>query len=61
MVRGWEVGVSNSDCRYIKSLRQRLYYIKIRTLDVMAKSFEKMSTMLKKNFVYLGLEKNELK
>ncbi len=34
---------------------------KIRSLDAMAKSSEKISGMLKKDFVHLGLEKKESK
>lgn len=55
----WMYQIQSIDTQ--RACNNNLVRQKIRSLDAMAKSLEKISEMLKKDFVYLYLEKKELK
>ncbi len=57
--RKWVYQIQNLETQ--KTCANNLVVHKIRSLNAMAKSSEEISEMLKKDFVYLGLEKKESK
>lgn len=55
------MSLSNLEFRYPKTYANDLVGQKIRLLNASAKFLEKISDMLKKNFIHLGLDKKKIK